>query len=100
MSIAVDLDGTLAHYDGWKGETVIGKPVKKMLSMVLKWIDGGEDVVIFTARAGTEKGKKAIEAWLKENGLPELRVTNIKEMDMESFFDDRAVYVKRNTGEW
>jgi hypothetical protein len=26
--IGVDLDGTLAHYDGWKGIDHIGEPIK------------------------------------------------------------------------
>lgn len=29
--IAVDLDGTLAEYDGWKGSAHIGNPVPKMV---------------------------------------------------------------------
>ena len=28
MKIAIDLDGTLAEYDGWKGIDNIGKPIK------------------------------------------------------------------------
>jgi len=32
--IGVDLDGTLAHYDGWKGPTHIGAPIHKMVQRV------------------------------------------------------------------
>lgn len=46
----VDLDGTLAHYDGWKGVEHIGDPVPAMLARVKKMLDEGKDVRIFTAR--------------------------------------------------
>ena len=48
--IGVDLDGTLAQYDGFKGCTVIGDPVQVMLARVKKWISEGIEVRIFTAR--------------------------------------------------
>lgn len=98
MSVAVDLDGTLAYYEKWEGEEKIGKVIPAMKSRIVKLVRAGKDVVIFSARAATPKGKAAIERWLAENGLGELSVTNEKTNDMELFFDDRAVQVERNTG--
>ncbi len=46
----VDLDGTLAHYDGWMGPTEIGPPISKMVHRVRRWLAEGRDVRIFTAR--------------------------------------------------
>lgn len=97
-SIAVDLDGTLAHYTEFKGEDVIGDPVPTMQKRVMAWVKAGKKVKIFSARAGTAKGKSAIESWLKRNGFPALDVTNIKDYGMTMFFDDRAVHVEKNTG--
>ena len=37
--IGVDLDGTLAHYDKWRGVEHIGKPVPVMLERVKKWLE-------------------------------------------------------------
>ena len=48
--IGVDLDGTLAEYDGWVGPQHIGKPVPLMVDRVKRMLDYGEDVRIFTAR--------------------------------------------------
>lgn len=31
---AVDLDGTLAHYDGWRGEDHIGDPIPPMVERI------------------------------------------------------------------
>ena len=97
--IAVDLDGTLAYYDEWKGHEHIGKPIPKMMNRVKRWIDNGRKVVIFTARAND--GKKAIEPikrWLKNHGLPDLEITNVKTPEITEFWDDRAIHVKINTG--
>lgn len=48
--IGVDLDGTLAHYDGWKGADHIGAPVPAMVERVKAWLANGREVRIFTAR--------------------------------------------------
>lgn len=44
--IGVDLDGTLAHYDGWKGVEHVGHPVPLMLARVQRWIESGYAVKI------------------------------------------------------
>lgn len=94
--IAVDLDGTLAHYDGYSED--IGKPIPAMMSRVKGWLKDGHSVVIFSARAKTEREKSQIRQWLEENDLPALEVTNIKKHTFRKIFDDRAVQVERNTG--
>jgi len=48
--IAVDLDGTLAKYDGWKDDLQIGEPVAPMVERVKGWLDEGIKVKIMTAR--------------------------------------------------
>lgn len=110
--IGVDLDGTLAEYDGWQGVEHIGKPIPKMLERVKQWLNERRDVRIFTARAyrmlypqGTpEKAEadiviKHIHAWLWENDLPPLPVTCFKDFGMVELWDDRCVQVIPNTGE-
>ena len=96
--IGVDLDGTLAKYSGWKGESIIGDPVVLMKARVLRWIKEGKDVRILTARAGTERGKKAVEEWLLKNGFGKLKVTDRKDYTMEILYDDRCMQVEKNTG--
>lgn len=48
--IGVDLDGTLARYEGWKRVTDIGEPVPAMLERVKSWRAEGREVRVFTAR--------------------------------------------------
>jgi len=48
--IGVDLDGTLAYYDEWRGLYHIGEPIPAMVDRVKRWLAEGRDVRIFTAR--------------------------------------------------
>ena len=98
MSIAVDLDGTLAEYHGFEGNHIIGAPIAAMFFRVQRWLEDGEEVVIFTARADNPEDVVFVKRWLKYHGLPELDVTNIKRKDFEEIWDDRAIQVERNTG--
>jgi hypothetical protein len=105
--IGVDLDGTLAHYTGWKGEEHIGAPIPAMVARVQAWIAEGREVRIFTARiSGSSAGDKGIdamrlriEAWCREHIGRALYVTNVKDYAMIELWDDRAVQVTPNTGE-
>ena len=97
--IGVDLDGTLCHTETWKGFDHIGKPVPLMLKRVKIWLEMGYRVKIVTARAADpEQAIPPIKAWLKQQGLPDLEVTNGKDMDMIELWDDRCVQVIPNTG--
>lgn len=97
--IGVDLDGTLAFYDGWKGPEHIGEPVGAMLFRVKKWIAEGREVRIFTARACVPEQIPAVEAWCEKHVGVRLRVTNQKDFGMVELWDDRCVQVQPNTGE-
>lgn len=96
--IGVDLDGTLAHYDGWKGPDGIGEPILPMIGRVRDWLIQGREVRIFTARASSPEMVPAVKAWLKKHELPDLEVTNVKDFAMIALYDDRAVQVEMNTG--
>lgn len=95
--IGVDLDGTLAEYHGWDDE--IGKPVPRMMERIYKWLHmPGLQVKIFTARADRPTEIVKVKEWLIANGLPNLEVTNRKDMFMIELWDDRCVQVIPNTG--
>lgn len=99
MNIAVDLDGTLAHWQPEKYDPAkIGAPVPAMLDRVKQMIKDGHEVTIFTARLADPGSFPAIKKWLRDNGLPDLPVTNKKRSEFEQYWDDRAVAVEPNTG--
>lgn len=98
--IGVDLDGTLAVYDGFKGETHIGAPILPMVIRVRLWLAAGLDVRLFTARAheASEECLQAMRDWCREHLGQEIPITATKDHGMVAFYDDRAVQVARNTG--
>ena len=106
--IGVDLDGTLAMYDGWVGPAHVGEPVPLMLARVQAWLEQGIQVRIFTARVwsdGTPErdadvvaARQAIEEWCQRHLGVVLVVTNVKDYAMRELWDDRAVRVEANTG--
>jgi hypothetical protein len=111
--IAVDLDGTLADWSGWRADGSIGDPIPAMVNRVKRWLREGKDVRIFTARVwpyGTTMSAEsarvmgvagqlaAIRHWCREHLGEVLPITCIKDPDMIELWDDRAVTVKRNLG--
>lgn len=100
--IGVDLDGTLAHYDTWRGIDHIGVPIKPMVDRVKQWLKDGVSVKIFTARVAgrdADQVRAYIDAWCLEHIGQVLPVTNVKDFQMVELWDDRAVQVRCNTGE-
>ena len=97
--IGVDLDGTLAYYDYWRGKEDIGPPIPKMLMRIKQWIAEGKIVKIFTARATQDENIPYIKAWLKQHDLEGLEITCIKGMACIEFWDDKAIQIISNTGE-
>lgn len=110
----IDLDGTLARYDGWRGPDHIGEPVPLMLRRVKEWLAEGKDVRIFTARvygcgdqagqvstarrAEAIKAKFAIMKWCEKHIGKVLPITCTKDYAMAELWDDRAIQVIPNTG--
>lgn len=104
--IGVDLDGTLAEdlprYDPGK----VGPPIMPMVARVIRWLDEGKDVRIFTARvsggshraAHVQKATIAIRRWCIEVFGRPLPVTCSKDYGCVEIWDDRAVAVQKNTG--
>lgn len=101
--IGVDLDGTLAHYDGWVDVTHVGDPVPAMLERVNRWLEQGLDVRIFTARVSRPdqeaQARQVIEAWCHLHIGQVLPITHMKDTKMVELWDDRAVQVVPNTGQ-
>lgn len=96
--IGVDLDGTLAFYDHWRGPDHIGEPIPAMLGRVQQWLSECKQVKIFTARASDPAQIPPVKAWLCKHGLGDLDVTNVKDFQMVELWDDRCVQVFPNTG--
>jgi hypothetical protein len=105
-TVCVDLDATLATYDGWKGPHAIGAPrpgIQAFMADLRKdyW------VVIHTTRAGhapdREEEKDQIESrrvvleWLDANNVEYDEVWAFPGKPMAvAYLDDRAVAIPKN----
>ena len=96
--IGVDLDGTLAYYDKWRGPEHIGEPIGPMLDLVKSWIAQGTKVKLFTTRAMNTEHLHIVEGWLEKQGIGGIEITNIKDYGMLNLYDDRCTRVEQNTG--
>lgn len=104
--IGVDLDRTLAFYDGFVHELHIGDPVPEMVEKVKKALSEGKKIKVFTARMSPVPGRnldevrKGIEDWCEEHIGERLEVTNVKDFGCLELWDDIARQVVANTGEF
>ena len=107
--IGVDLDGTLAVYDGWVSAEHIGEPIWTMVNRVKEWLAKGKDVRIFTARLGGLDAERlapiqqrltrvTIENWCERYVGRVLPITATKDFGMVELWDDRCVQLIPNTG--
>ena len=97
----VDLDGTIAYYDKFRGYDHIGKALEdsQMVKQVREWLENGEKVKIFTARASEQEAIKPIEEFCQRVFGQKLEITDKKDHEMIDSYDDRNHVVKKNTGE-
>ena len=106
MHVAVDLDRTLAYYDGWRGPLHIGHPIPAMVRCVQEHLKRGDTVTIFSARihddpktgVTADQVKKAISEWSISAVGQRLEATNVKLHTFDRIYDDIAIQVIPNTG--
>ena len=65
QAIAVDFDGVVAEYDGWKGATVLGSPRKDVLRVLHTLRSEGWKIIIHTTRSASE-----IQEYLALHNIP------------------------------
>lgn len=100
--VGVDLDGTLAVYDKWRGIDHIGEPIWPVVKYVMSLIEAGVEVRIVTARV--QEGPAAVHVieqwWYKHIADFLVPITDKKDFGMIFLIDDRAVTVEKNTGKF
>jgi hypothetical protein len=101
-TVAVDLDGVLAKYDGWKGVRNIGDPIPGAVEF-LKDLSKFANVVIYTTRCSTDTNpgigldllEGMVRNWLTLHGFvySSIYVGQGKPI-AAAYIDDRAVTCK------
>ncbi len=83
--VAIDLDGVLAEYNGWKGEAEFGLPIPGALEFIRTLQTRDYEPVIHTTRQ-----EWRVAEWLERHGFPALRIASTKPPAV-AYVDDRAV---------
>ena len=92
-TIAVDFDGVIADYDGWKGFGVLGAPRQDVRRVLESLREEGWKIVVYTTR-----GEQEISDYLIRYGIvydeinqnSDYRTLGIKPV-ADVYWDDRAV---------
>jgi hypothetical protein len=92
-TIAVDFDGVIAEYDGYKGRGVLGQPRLDVLEVLRELRSEGWKIVIHSTR-----GEEEISDYLANHGIPfdeinrnsDYRTVGPKPV-ADLYWDDRAI---------
>jgi hypothetical protein len=92
-TIAVDFDGVIAEYDGWRGQGVLGEPREDVLEALRQLRTEGWKIVIHTTR-----GLEEIQAYLERHRIPHDEINRNSDYQTKGvkpvadiYWDDRAV---------
>ena len=91
LTVALDFDGVLADYHGWKGEDHVGDPLPGAQDFVGRLINAGYVVVIHSTRDRT-----VLTRWLLFHGFPPIEIAAQKP-PAYIYIDDRGY---RFNGNW
>ncbi|WP_323736285.1 hypothetical protein PXD04_10440 [Methanosphaera sp. ISO3-F5] len=84
--VAVDYDGVLNQYEGWKGENHLPQPIKGVEQFLQK-LSEEYNVVIFTCR-----DNKKVREWLREYELDKyVYAVTITKPQAVAYIDDRSI---------
>lgn len=101
-TVAVDVDGCLARYHGWRGHDKIGTPHKGAVAFTHNLKDEGFRVLIYSTRCKGDavddqydnplRLREVLQAWLDKHGFyyDEIYIGQGKPMAV-AYVDDRAV---------
>lgn len=97
-TIAVDFDGVIAEYDGWKGVGILGGPRRDVVSALRTLRAEGWKIVIHTTR-----GEEEIAAYLLQHSIPHHEINRNSDYTTlggkpvaDVYWDDRALCYSGN----
>lgn len=97
-TIAVDFDGVIAEYDGWKGFGILGMPRRDVLAALRTLHAEGWKIIIHTTR-----GEEEISGYLIEHGIPHHEINRNSDYRTlggkpvaDVYWDDRALCYSGN----
>lgn len=102
-TIAIDFDGVISHYTGWKGELSFEPPVAGAKEALAGLRKRGWVIIIFTTRSDLNDVEKYLDEhqltfdYINENPFRDKENTNSQKVVADIYLDDKAV---RFNGNW
>ena len=102
-TICIDIDGTIVHYEDWKGDYHFGSIVPGAIEAMKELKSQGWYIIIYTTRGN----KSAVESFLNCNGIPFDSINENPHQPENAkggkpiadvYLDDRAVTFEGNWG--
>lgn len=99
-TIAVDFDGTISYYNGWKGKGVFGAPIEGCREFLLALRQEGWTIIVNTTRSETQDIHKYLSRYKIPfdhiNFSPETNTQFLSPAKVlaDVYLDDRAVRFK------
>lgn len=96
-TIAVDFDGVICEYHGWRGRDHFGVIVRGISQFLQSLLDRGYEVIIHSVRCSTLTGAQRVRGWLDEHQVPytDIWCQTGKPLAF-AYVDDRAVHISMN----
>jgi len=98
LTVAVDLDGVIAEYDGWRGAGVLGEPRPDVVQALRILRSESWKIVVHTTRSEQE-----IQGYLERHGIPYDEINRNSSYQSSGpkpvatvYWDDRAVCYSGN----
>lgn len=100
-TIAVDFDGVIANYDGWKGPAALGEPRDDVVQALCRLKAEGWKIVVHTTR-----GEEEIGGYLARHAIPVDEINRNSDYQTKGvkpvadiYWDDRAFRYSGNAQE-
>ena len=98
--IAVDIDGTLARSNGWKGYKHIGDPDERIARIIRREKEKGSYIIVHTCRVSTADNRvyppaiTIVNNWLKKHKIKVDEIwLGVGKPFANLYFDDSAVNI-------
>jgi hypothetical protein len=99
--VCIDLDGTIAYYDDWKGERRFGDPVPGVQAALWQFRSAGWKIIIYTTRGN----RKLVANYLNRHSIPFDHINHNPDQPKDTFtgkpyaeayIDDRGIQFNGN----
>jgi hypothetical protein len=96
LTLCIDFDGVIHDYKHPVDGRRMGPPIENAAQSIKMLRSHGFIIKVYSVKAATDNGRKAVEDWLRYYGIPFTEVTAIKP-NAALYIDDRGLHFENWT---